>query len=80
MYLLSLVDLAISLYSIFFRTQDRGVTDFSSYYAQGEAFLDGERDYNKLNGPNGPPYYPAGHVYFYAFISWSGLAYNLLYS
>ena len=42
--------------------------DFQTYLAQAALFLDGERDYAKLDPPNGsgPCVYPAAHLYIYS--------------
>jgi hypothetical protein len=78
LFLISLVDILISLVYIFFL--DPRLMDFASYYAQAEDFLDGERDFSNLNGFNGPAYYPAGNIYLYALLSLTKINYNLLYS
>eukprot|EP00803_Ostreobium_quekettii_P007560 evm.model.scf_1127.2 EVM.evm.TU.scf_1127.2 scf_1127:18716-23506(-) len=44
--------------------------DWVAYMQQVEIFLEGERDYLKLEGQTGPCVYPAGHVYTFAFLRW----------
>ena len=46
--------------------------DFQTYVGQAALFLDGERDYAKLDpmGGSGPCVYPAAHLYTYAFFYW----------
>ncbi|CDR99101.1 related to Alpha-1,3-mannosyltransferase [Sporisorium scitamineum] len=46
--------------------------DFQTYVAQAALFLNGERDYAKLDPPNGsgPCVYPAAHLYVYSFFHW----------
>ena len=39
--------------------------DWTSYMAQVTLFREGERDYTKLVGPQGPANYPAGFIYVY---------------
>lgn len=39
--------------------------DWTSYMAQVTLFREGERDYTKLIGPQGPANYPAGFIYVY---------------
>ncbi|SPO31726.1 related to Alpha-1,3-mannosyltransferase [Ustilago trichophora] len=46
--------------------------DFQTYVGQAALFLDGERDYAKLDpeGGSGPCVYPAVHLYVYSFFHW----------
>ncbi|SNX87964.1 related to Alpha-1,3-mannosyltransferase [Melanopsichium pennsylvanicum] len=46
--------------------------DFQTYVGQAALFLDGERDYNRLDpeGGSGPCVYPAAHLYVYSFFHW----------
>ncbi|EST06800.1 Glycosyltransferase, ALG3 [Kalmanozyma brasiliensis GHG001] len=46
--------------------------DFQTYIAQAALFLDGERDYAKIDpkGGSGPCVYPAVHLYIYSFFNW----------
>lgn len=39
--------------------------DTSSYLAQAGAFWNGETDYKKLMGPEGPAFYVAGHIWHF---------------
>lgn len=39
--------------------------DWVAYMQQVETFLNGERDYIKIEGQTGPLVYPAGHVYIF---------------
>ncbi|ORY32891.1 ALG3 protein-domain-containing protein [Naematelia encephala] len=39
--------------------------DWPAYMQQVEAFLDGERDYSRIEGETGPLVYPALHLYIY---------------
>jgi alpha-1,3-mannosyltransferase len=43
--------------------------DWVTYVANGDAFLDGVRDYSKLWGPTGYAAYPAGYCYLYGLLS-----------
>uniref|UniRef100_A0AC34PW60 Dol-P-Man:Man(5)GlcNAc(2)-PP-Dol alpha-1,3-mannosyltransferase n=1 Tax=Panagrolaimus sp. JU765 TaxID=591449 RepID=A0AC34PW60_9BILA len=40
--------------------------DFSTYMQQVECFLNGERNYTRIEGDTGPVVYPAGHIWFYS--------------
>lgn len=42
--------------------------DWDAYMSQVDAFLEGERDYTKIEGDTGPLVYPAGFLYVYSFI------------
>lgn len=42
--------------------------DYSTYTEQSKIFLQGERDYSKLDGRAGSVQYPTLHVYFYSFM------------
>jgi alpha-1,3-mannosyltransferase len=42
--------------------------DYSTYIQQAESFLNGELHYPSIRGDSGPLVYPAGHLYFYAFV------------
>ena len=46
--------------------------DFQTYVGQAALFLNGERDYAKLDpeGGSGPCVYPAVHLYVYSFFHW----------
>ncbi|GAC95073.1 hypothetical protein PHSY_002648 [Pseudozyma hubeiensis SY62] len=46
--------------------------DFQTYLGQAALFLDGQRDYTKLDPPggSGPCVYPAAHIYLYSFLHW----------
>ncbi|WFD44488.1 dolichyl-P-Man:Man5GlcNAc2-PP-dolichol alpha-1,3-mannosyltransferase [Malassezia psittaci] len=46
--------------------------DFTTYVRQARLFVDGERDYSRINPWNGsgPCVYPAGHLYVYAVFDW----------
>lgn len=46
--------------------------DFQTYVQQAALFLDGERNYAKLDpqGGSGPCVYPAVHLYIYSFLHW----------
>ncbi|TKY87011.1 hypothetical protein EX895_003688 [Sporisorium graminicola] len=46
--------------------------DFQTYVAQADLFIKGERDYARLDPPNGsgPCVYPAAHLYIYSFFHW----------
>jgi len=39
--------------------------DWTTYMEHIEKFVNGERDYRKLDGATGPLVYPAAHVYTY---------------
>lgn len=39
--------------------------DWRAYMQQVEQWIDGERDYTKIEGQTGPLVYPAIHVYIY---------------
>ncbi|KAJ1969618.1 dolichyl-P-Man:Man(5)GlcNAc(2)-PP-dolichol alpha-1,3-mannosyltransferase [Dispira parvispora] len=40
--------------------------DWSTYMIQVRQILDGERRYDRIQGPTGPIVYPAGHVYLFS--------------
>lgn len=40
--------------------------DWDAYMSQVDAFLEGERDYTKIEGDTGPLVYPAGFLYVYS--------------
>ncbi|KAE9554455.1 hypothetical protein FO519_002329 [Halicephalobus sp. NKZ332] len=40
--------------------------DWSTYMQQTELFLNGERNYSKIDGDTGPVVYPAGHLWLYS--------------
>ncbi|KAL5226889.1 hypothetical protein ABZP36_015154 [Zizania latifolia] len=42
--------------------------DWDAYMAQVDAFVEGERDYTKIEGDTGPLVYPAGFLYVYSAI------------
>ncbi|KAG2586730.1 dol-P-Man:Man(5)GlcNAc(2)-PP-Dol alpha-1,3-mannosyltransferase-like isoform X2 [Panicum virgatum] len=42
--------------------------DWDAYMSQVDAFLEGERDYTKIEGDTGPLVYPAGFLYVYSAI------------
>lgn len=42
--------------------------DWIAYMQEVESYLDGERDYMKIRGDTGPLVYPAGFLYFFAFL------------
>ncbi|KAF2077475.1 hypothetical protein CYY_001248 [Polysphondylium violaceum] len=42
--------------------------DWSTYMQQIELFVNGERDYGKLEGSTGPVVYPAGFIYVYSIL------------
>jgi len=42
--------------------------DWDAYMSQVDAFLEGERDYTKIEGDTGPLVYPAGFLYIYSAI------------
>ncbi|WFD00422.1 dolichyl-P-Man:Man5GlcNAc2-PP-dolichol alpha-1,3-mannosyltransferase [Malassezia yamatoensis] len=46
--------------------------DFTTYVRQAQLFMNGERDYSRINPWNGsgPCVYPAGHLYVYAVLDW----------
>ena len=53
--------------------------DWVAYMQQVEIFLNGERDYMKIEGQTGPLVYPAGHVYcFSLFYYLTGHGQNIL--
>ena len=75
----AIADLCISLLILFY-ANDQKQYDWFAYIKQGEAFLDGERDYNKIEGPAGPVAYPGLHVYWFALLCYTKLNYNYLHS
>ena len=44
--------------------------DWKAYMEQVEKFINGERDYLKIEGVTGPCVYPAGHLYIFSLLYW----------
>ncbi|EPS68302.1 hypothetical protein M569_06469, partial [Genlisea aurea] len=44
--------------------------DWDAYMSQVSGLMDGERDYNKLEGDTGPLVYPAGFLYIFSAIQY----------
>lgn len=44
--------------------------DWIAYMQQVESFLNGEREYTKIEGNTGPLVYPAGHLYIFTALHW----------